>query len=168
MNIDDFSDTNLISHLGTSWQAVSDQVMGGISDCSLCHSILAGRPCLHITGDVHMENKGGFIQASLNLSTRNQPLDASLFTGIRMCIMGNGDDYSTHLRTTDLQRPWESYRAHFSSTPNWQTIDLPFSSFQPHRTDSPLNRSRLIRIGLVAIGRKFHADIAISQLSLYT
>lgn len=36
-----------------------------------------------------------------------------------------------------------------------------------HKTDAPLNISKLRRLGVVAIGRVFQADISISGLSLY-
>ena len=50
---------------------------------------------------------------------------------------------------------------------SWETIDLPFEAFTAHRLDAPLDITRLRRIGLVAIGRAFHADIAVSKLSFY-
>jgi hypothetical protein len=171
MLIDDFSNTDLISTRGTRWRAVSDQVMGGISDASISHAIVDDRSCLRLSGDVRLENNGGFVQAALDLQPHGVPpgdtLDASRYTGVRLVVRGNGERYSIHLRTPDNVRPWQSYRAHFTAGPEWQTIDLPFEAFKPHRIETPLDVTRLRRLGLVAIGRAFHADIAVCAMQFY-
>ena len=75
--------------------------------------------------------------------------------------------YSLHLRTPDNVRPWQSYRASFTASSEWKTIDLPFVVFPPYRVEAPLDTSRLLRIGLVAIGRAFYADLGVSEVSFY-
>jgi hypothetical protein len=165
--IDDFSDPELLSPLGTQWRGVSDKVMGGISEASIARTVIAGRAAIHISGDVRLENNGGFIQAALDLAQSGGVLDASAYTGLRLTARGNDQRYSVHLRTPDNRRPWQSYRAHFHARPNWETVDLPFQEFEPYRVETPLNTSRLRRIGLVAIGRAFQADFAVSEISLY-
>ena len=165
--IDDFSNDDLRSKLGTVWRGVSDKVMGGVSDVSVRHEIIDGRKCLRLTGKVSLENNGGFIQAALDLAAPGEVFDASGYTGIRLIARGNGKQYSAHLRTPDNVRPWQSYRAQFIAGPKWQDIDLPFKSFVPYRIKTPLNVARLRRVGLVAIGREFQADLAISKIVLY-
>jgi hypothetical protein len=167
MLIDDFSRKDIVSKLGTQWRGVSDQVMGGVSEASIAHDTIAGRPCLHLTGPVSLENEGGFVQASLDLAPESNALDASGFTGIRLVVRGNNEKYSVHLRTPDNVRPWQSYRAHFTAGPQWEIFELPFSHFAPHRLDADLDITRLRRIGLVAIGREFFADLVVSELSFY-
>lgn len=167
MLIDDFSNQNLTSRLGTRWYSASDRVMGGISEVSVAHGDYDGRPCLQLTGDVCLENSGGFIQATLNLEISEETLDASKYLGVRLVVRGNGEKYSVHLRTPDIVRPWQSYRTSFTTSPEWKTIDLPFAIFRPYRIETPLDTSRLRRIGLVAIGRAFHADLAVSEVSFY-
>ena len=167
MLIDDFADGNLISKLGTRWRGVSDQVMGGISEAAVAHGEIDGRSCLRLTGNVRLENDGGFIQAALDLSPSGDTVDASDYTGVRLVVRGNGEKYSIHLRTPDNVRPWQSYRAHFTAGSDWETIDLPFETFVPYRLEIPLDITRLRRIGLVAIGRAFHADLAVSELAFY-
>jgi hypothetical protein len=44
---------------------------------------------------------------------------------------------------------------------------LPFDRFEPHRLTVPLDLRHLRRLGLVAIGRAFHADLAVSVVGLY-
>ena len=87
---------------------------------------------------------------------------------MRLLVRGNGEQYSVHLRTPDNLRPWQSYRAHFVAGPEWQTVDLPFAAFAPYRLEAPLDVTRLRRIGLVAIGRAFFADLAVAELGFYS
>jgi hypothetical protein len=165
--IDDFSDKNLVSALNTQWRGVSDKVMGGTSEAAIAFESIDGHSCLRLTGNVSLENSGGFLQAKLNLAPRGKTLDASGFTGIRMLARGNGEQYSVHLRTQANVRPWQSYRAHFTTTADWNKFELPFSGLTPHRLAEELDIKRLRRIGLVAIGREFYADLAVAELSLY-
>lgn len=125
-----------------------------------------GRNCLRLTGEVSLENNGGFVQASLDLNGTGL-LDASDFAGIEIELFGNGDIYSSHLRSDDTRIVWQSYRASFQAQQRWQTLRLPFDSFLPHRIDKPLDKRKLRRLGLVAIGREMQADVSIARLSLY-
>lgn len=167
MLIDDFSTPGLVSALGTEWRGVSDRVMGGVSDASVSRIDAGGRTSLHLRGDVRLENNGGFIQAALNLAPGGGTLDASDYRGIRLVVRGNGERYSLHLRTPDNVRPWQSYRAEFTAGTDWQTVDLPFADFVPYRLEAPLDVTQLRRIGLVAIGRAFTADLMASSIALY-
>lgn len=84
-----------------------------------------------------------------------------------LAVHGNNERYNVHLRTRDNRLPWQSYRATFIATAAWETLKLPFTDFTPYRTDNPLNPSRLKRIGIVAIGREFKANVCIGRLGLY-
>ena len=167
MLIDDFSDPNLVSNIGTSWRCASDSVMGGISEATIIRDVIGNRDCLRLTGDVRLENDGGFILAALDLASPDRTLDASKHQGIRLIACGNGEQYSVHLRTPDNERPWQSYRAQFVAGPQWESVGLPFDAFQPYRLDRHLDKSRLRRIALVAIGRPFKADLAIARLEFF-
>ncbi len=167
MLIDDFSRQDFVSSLGTQWRAVSDEVMGGVSQALLDYDAVDGKRCLRLRGDVRLDNNGGFIQAALDLAPRGQTLDASAFSGIRLTVRGNAQQYSLHLRTPDAVRPWQSYRAHFDAGPAWETVELPFAAFAPHRLEPALDTKHLVRMGLVAIGRAFSADLLIARVSLY-
>ena len=164
--IDDFARDDLISTLGTPWRGFSDQVMGGISQEAIALTEIDGRRCLKLTGDVRLENSGGFIQMALDLALEGQTLNASTYNGVLVVARGNGESYGVHLRTPDCIRPWQSYRAGFTAAPEWQEIRLPFDRFEPHRLTAPLDLRRLRRLGLVAIGRAFHADLAVSAVGL--
>jgi len=167
MLIDDFTSPDQVSALGTRWRPFSDRVMGGVSDGDLSYETIDGRYCMRLTGDVRLENNGGFIQAALDLGTWGRTFDASGLTGLQLRVRGNGERYSVHLRTPDNTRPWQSYRAQFTAGPEWETPELPFADFEPYRLDTPLDLQRLRRIGLVAIGRAFAADLAVSKIRFY-
>lgn len=167
MLVDDFAHPELTSKFGTRWRGVSDRVMGGISKVSVARDVIDGRQCLRLTGEVSLENNGGFVQATLNLSASGGGFDASNYEGIRLVVRGNDEKYSVHLRTPDNVRPWQSYRAHFKATPDWQIIQIPYRNFTPYRLNTPLDTTRLRRIGLVAIGRRFDADLAIDEIFFY-
>ena len=59
------------------------------------------------------------------------------------------------------------YRAGFIAEAEWPEIRLPFASFEPYRLTEPLDVGHLRRLGLVAIGRAFHADLAVSTIGIY-
>ncbi len=167
MLIDDFSEAALVSKLDTPWRFVSDQVMGGISQGQIIREIIGGHNSLHLRGMVSLENNGGFIQAALDLNVAGKEFDGSAFTGLCLSVRGNNEKYGLHLRTSDCIRPWQSYRTEFHAGAKWRSIEIPFHDFHPYRIEKPFNTGRLKRIGLVAIGRKFNADLALSRISFY-
>lgn len=165
--IDDLSSDSLFAVTGAGWVLISDRVMGGVSSGSVRHEVVAGRPAIRMRGGVSLENNGGFLQIALDLGDAGMPVDASQWTGIQLDVIGNGQTYNLHLRTTDILRPWESYRQSFKAPTQWTRVHLPFEGFVPHRTERALRTSRLRRIGLVAIGREFDADISIGDIRFY-
>jgi hypothetical protein len=164
--IDDRSSGDLHASIGTDWRVVTDTVMGGVSSGSLVPTEVAGWPCLRLSGDVSLENNGGFLQASLDLSPAGT-LDARGFHGVELDVYGNRERYNLHLRTLDTGIVWQSYRASFVAEPCWRTVRLPFSEFRPYRIDQPLDLQTLRRLGVVAIGRTMQADLCISRIVLY-
>lgn len=165
--IDDLSSDKLFAVTGSGWALISDRVMGGVSAGSVRRETVSGRPAIRMRGGVSLENNGGFLQIALDLGEAGAPIDASPWTGIQLDVIGNGQTYNLHLRTTDIQRPWESYRQSFTAPTQWTRVYLPFSGFIPHRTERPLRPSRLRRVGLVAIGREFEVDVAIGDIRFY-
>jgi hypothetical protein len=164
--LDDRATENLESALGTSWRMMTDGVMGGVSTGTLTTASIGDRDCLRMQGDVRLENNGGFVQAALDLDDTVAE-DASGYTGIVIDVYGNNESYNLHLRTDDLWLPWQSYRAGFQATDSWQTLRLPFAEFVPYKTSKPLDLTELERLGVVAIGRAFSADVCIGRLGFY-
>ncbi|PWR02441.1 CIA30 family protein [Meridianimarinicoccus roseus] len=164
--IDDLALPHPRAATGTDWQLVSDRVMGGVSSGGLSREVVSGHPALRLQGDVRLDNDGGFVQAALDLAPDGAALDARPWRAIALDVAGNGQSYNLHLRTADVTRPWQSYRATFTAHPDWSLVELPFTRFAPHRLDAPLDLSTLRRIGLVAIGRAFRADLAVARIAL--
>jgi hypothetical protein len=164
MLIDDFTGTD--SRLGTQWRLVTDGVMGGRSSGQLWRGALEGRAALCLRGNVSLENQGGFVQIALELAPSGV-FDAGAYRGLWLVVRGNGESYNLHLRTADLWLPWQSYRAELTAGPQWQEVRLPFDAFTPYRVETPLDTRRLRRLGLVAIGRAFAADLCIAGIGLY-
>jgi hypothetical protein len=78
--------------------------MGGISQETIALTEIDGRRCLKLTGDVRLENNGGFIQVALDLAPEGHTLNASAYTGVLVVVRGNGESYGVHLRTLDCLR----------------------------------------------------------------
>ena len=165
--IDDFAREDRVSALGTSWRMFTDQVMGGVSTAALRFEPVAGRRALRLTGDVSLENNGGFVQAALPLAPNGAPMDVSSFRGIRLLVSGNGETYHIHLRTAETRLPWQYYHAAFSAGTTWETVEIPFAAFQGAALQSDLDASRVTRIAVVASGEAFRADIAVGRVELY-
>lgn len=165
--IDDLSSGDLLASIGTRWRLITDQVMGGRSEGSLRREIVDGRPALRLRGTVSLENNGGFIQAALDLADEGETADATGWRGIAISVHGNGAAYNLHLRTAELTDPWQSYRQSFDAPREWRCLCLPFADFVPYKADAPLDTASLRRLGIVATGRAFAADIAIGGVRLY-
>ncbi len=165
MLLDDGGGPGLRAANGHDWRCVTDGVMGGVSDAVLVREEVAGRRALHLTGDVRLENNGGFVQMSLDLAARGALLDASHYAGLALTVRGNGQDYNIHLRSPDMARVWQSWRATFHAPAEWREVHLRFAEFTPYRTELPVDPARLSRIGLVAIGQAMRADLALARLA---
>ena len=162
--IDDLSREPPLSTIGARWQLFTDRVMGGVSSGTMTREMVAGRPAIRMRGDVNLENNGGFIQIAIDLMPDGKAKDASDWGGVELDVFGNGEEYNIHLRTEDLTQPWQSYRQNFRAGPQWQTVHFRFEDFVPYRTDIAINIRRLRRVGIVAIGRAFSADVCVGAL----
>ena len=166
--IDDLRYASPLAVTGSGWALISDRVMGGVSAGTMRREVVVGRDAIRMQGGVSLENSGGFLQVAVDLGGDGGEVDARNWTGIQLDVFGNNLTYNLHLRTSDIQRPWESYRQGFAAPSSWTTVELPFSDFVPYRTQRPLNIARLRRIGIVAIGREFTADISIADILFYS
>lgn len=165
--VDDLSREEPSTPLGTSWRLFTDQVMGGVSEGSMARETVGGRAAIRMRGNVSLDNNGGFVQIALDLAPQQGTSDLSGWSGIEIDVYGNGEPYEARLRTDALTQSWQSYRQGFAAPPEWRTVRLPFAGFAPHRTDLPLDLARVRRLGIVAIGREFAADLAIGGVRFY-
>lgn len=164
--IDDRSSGDLRSNLGEEWRLVTDDVMGGVSSGTINLHSYKARNCLRMQGDVSTENNGGFVQIALNL-VESGSFDASAYDGIELEISGNNESYNIHLRTAGLWFPWQSYRSTFDATNDWQTVRIPFAELEAYKTSQSFNANKIKRIGIVAIGREFQADLCMASVKFY-
>jgi hypothetical protein len=152
--------------LNPDWEYVADTVMGGVSTGAVTREDVAGREAARLSGEVSLDNNGGFIQMAFDLAG-GDVMDVSGFAGVEMQVYGNGAGYELRLRTDQLSRPWQSFRAGFDAPSQWQTLQLPWAAFEAHRTDAVLDPARLRRMGVLAIGSEMQADIAIAEIGFF-
>lgn len=165
--IDDFSKENGVSTIGSKWGITTDRVMGGVSTGSYNLDIIDGRRCIHMTGNVSLENNGGFIQVALPLGGLFKSFDASGYKGVRLWVKGNGQPYYLHLKTSKTTLPWQYYWAEFTANENWQMVELPFEEFMGDNIKGKPDSKRLKRLAVVGAKKAFKADIAVARIELY-
>ncbi len=153
--------------LKPDWSFVSDHVMGGVSSGAVNHESIQGREAVQMTGRVSLKNNGGFVQIAFDLDAAAEGIAPEDWTGIEFGLLGNDEAYDVRLRTTQLTRPWQSYRSEIVVPARWTITRVPFAGFVPHRTEARFDPSSLRRIGLLAIGRVFEADLAVSYVGFY-
>ena len=169
--VDDRRSGDMRSNSGVEWQLITDGVMGGLSSGQLVLDEYRDKACLRMRGDVSTENNGGFLQIALSLTDISKSekgiIDASDYSGVEIEVSGNDETYNIHFRTKGLWFPWQSYRASFDAHDRWQKIRIPFASLEPYKTTQKFSPEELIRIGVVAIGRDFKADLCLASLRFY-
>ena len=157
---DDFS-----GDVNARWDYVADGVMGGVSSGRAEITGSGWDAVLRLTGTVSTDNNGGFIQVRRRFS-EPWPKTAS---GLRLRVKGNGARYFIFLKTPDLSRVWYSYRAPFTATGAWQTVDLPFSAFEASHDRMPqsFEPSEVRSVAVVAYGDDYTADVSVRDISVY-
>ncbi|MEM1065877.1 MAG: CIA30 family protein [Pseudomonadota bacterium] len=142
------------------WVFVADGVMGGVSDGG---AVQAG--ALRLSGRVSTENNGGFLQVRHRFDA---PWPGAA-DGVELTVRGNGELYYVFLKTWQLTRPWQSYRAAFGTGPDWLTHRLPFAGFtRSHAEIADAFRHTDVRsLAFVAYGRDHEADLSVARVALY-
>lgn len=163
--LDDFSRDG-VSAIGTRWQGFTDRVMGGVSDMDAGVVETGNGSALKMSGEVRLENSGGFIQVRLPLAEKSGTLDASRFDAVEITVRGAPGAYYLHLRTPESSRPWQYYRASLPVTKEWSTYTVDFSDFEGKSISGAPDFSRLRSIAVVAYGEAFDAEIEVDRLSL--
>ena len=103
------------------WQTVNDGVMGGISSSRMVEA----DGVLTFEGELSLENNGGFASVRRLVET-----DLSQVTGARLEVRGDQRTYQFRLRQND-RFDGVAWRAEFTATEEWQTVDLSFVEFIP-------------------------------------
>jgi len=103
------------------WRSINDGVMGGRSAGGMVQSAEG----LKFTGSLSLENNGGFSSVRRLVSQ-----DLSGATGVRIQVRGDGRDYQFRIRqSSDFDGV--AWSAGFSSSADWQQIDIAFDQFSP-------------------------------------
>jgi hypothetical protein len=162
--LEDFRDTPELR-----WEYIGDNVMGGVSEGRVEFVSEDGEHALKLSGTVSTENRGGFIQARLPLTTE-LPETAQ---GIWLKVRGNDQRYFVHARTAGTLLPWQYYQAGFDVTENWQVIQLPWSAFETSGglsgsvlRNTPLPE-KIKSLAIVAFGRDHEADVEVAEIGYY-
>lgn len=163
--IDDFSQRDGRSALGTEWRGFTDRVMGGRSDMQVGYVDGPEGSALRLRGQVRLDNNGGFIQARVPLSADGD-FAADDFAGVAIRTRGAPGPYYLHLRTSDTRRPWQYYRAPIEVSDQWQDQVIPFSAFEARSIRQPLDLGALRSLAVVAYGEAFEADIEVARIEL--
>jgi len=167
LSIDDFSDPNHISSLGTPWRLVTDGVMGGVSEGHYDFGQDDSFRYLTMSGTVSLENNGGFVQVALPLVRKSKALDASPYSGIRFWAKGNGERYYVHLKNNQTRLPWQYYSAAFTPSEKWQRIEIAFDQFEPQALNANLKVENLSQIAIVGAKKAHQIDLYVGPLEFY-
>ena len=106
----------------SDWKILDDTVMGGRSSGNF--SITKNGTGL-FDGSVSLENNGGFS------SVRHRVKDISLVDFSSFVLKVKGDGKSFQFRVKDDVNSYYSYKKDFSTSGEWQEIQLKFSDFTP-------------------------------------
>lgn len=128
MVIFDFSENSDLSE----WNIVNDAVMGGKSRSSF--TIDADGNGL-FNGTVSLENNGGFCSVRYNLGK----MSVKGFEKLALRIKGDGKRYQVRIRAN--RNDYYSYIAYFTTSGEWQTVEIPlndmYPSFRGRRLNNP-------------------------------
>lgn len=175
--IDDLSEAFPLTSSGTEWRGVSDRVMGGVSNGFISREEdLEGRPANVLTGNVSLENGGGFLQMVTDLAldpSNLNAVDASEYDGMEVEVLCRHEPltFNIHIRTPGtFQQASYRHTVDLDSQNEWNLIRIPFTSFEGYGASDmpPLDPSELRRIGIVAIGAEMDVYLAVSGVRFYS
>ena len=71
------------------WVFAADTVMGGVSSGHIETLNIKGRMTTRLTGDVSLENNGGFVQMAFDINDDGSTFNASGFDGVEIDVLEN-------------------------------------------------------------------------------
>ena len=158
---------NLTPEKNQKWVFFTDRVMGGVSSGKLEIGSEEGSKFYRMTGNVSTANNGGFIQFQADLS--NISNTEEVFSGIKIKVRGNNENYQIFIRTNLTVLPWQYYSSEFYASNQWKEIKLPFSSFKRSNFYQPknINNTDIRTLGIVAYGKDYSADLNVGLIEFY-
>ena len=157
---DDFADSP-----SKRWEFITDQVMGGVSTGNITFMNENGANFARMTGNVSLENNGGFIQFRRKVTSH---FDKSK-QGLELKLRGNKQQYFVHIRTTGTFLPWHHYHAPFSSNSDWTIVRIPFSMFERSSgfLSKKITAKNIRSVGIVAFGKEHEVQLDVKQISIF-
>ncbi|WP_373187801.1 CIA30 family protein [Halopseudomonas sp.] len=146
------------------WVAISDQVMGGISSARLQQRDCGGSASTCLTGRTSLENNGGFVQMKLDIGPAHSLAN---FRGLFIELYGVAHEYDLRVKTSQLDKPWQSFRCKLQVAPQWTRFTIPYTHLRAHRTDAALDPSQIRSIAVVAIGEEFDVDVCVRRAGFF-
>ena len=143
-----------------AWQAVTDQVMGGISNLAIRHS----DGVFYMSGNVSTDNNGGFVRLSNRIN-----INSNDFKGIKFKAKGNNETYEIHVTLKGLKiPPWSYFSQAFDVNDDWQEYEIFFKDLKRSSGFSAASmKAKNIRdLSIAGYGRDFKVDLAIKEISL--
>ncbi len=156
--IDDFSQTNHKSALGTQWVLPTEKSSTGKVEFTKD----ANDTVLHLTGPIETT-----LEARLSLNPKGRNFSAKTFEGLQLRVKGNGQSYAVRLRTKDTRYAKQYYEGKFQAESQWKDVQVPFARFTPVGTLLPLNPSGLRAVAVVAANEKAEADLYVDRIAFY-
>ena len=144
----------------STWQGVTDQVMGGVSNLIIKHS----EGIFYMTGNVSTDNNGGFVRLSNRVD-----ISSNDFKGIKFKAKGNNETYEIHVTLKGLKiPPWSYFSQSFDVTDDWQEYQISFKDLKRSSGFSAASmKAKNIRdLSIAGFGRDFAVDLAIKDISL--
>lgn len=146
------------------WIAISDQVMGGVSTADLRQDQRHDSVCSCLSGRTRLENNGGFVQMKLEIEPSWSCAD---YAGMFIELCGAAHDYNLNVKTTQLDRPWQSFRCTLAVEPQWTRFVVPYAQLRPHRTDLALDPATIRSVAVIAIGSAFDVDVCVRRFGFF-
>lgn len=140
----------------SNWITIDDIVMGGRSTSEF---VLSKEGNGIFKGNVSLENNGGFS----SVQHRFKSIDSNDFSKFVIHIKGDGKTYQFRIKAN--ANDYYSYIFNFSTTGDWQIIEIPFEKMSPSFRGTILNQAnfpgeKMQEIGFL-IGNKKAEDFTL-------
>ena len=147
------------------WEFIADTVMGGVSEGNVLFLKERNTFYAKMTGNVSLENNGGFIQFRRKIQNKI----SNDFQGLNIKVRGNKLEYYIHIRTIGTILPWQYYQAPFIVEQSWKEIDINFEEFKRSgiMLSKNFNPKNIKSIAVVAYGKNHKVDIEVDTISFY-
>lgn len=145
------------------WQIENDVVMGGKSASKLSRSTEGNAI---FTGDVSLENNGGFASMQYHF----EPKEIKAYAKAVIRLKGDGKEYQFRIKADLNERA--AYIYTFKTSGEWQTIEIPLNKLEPsyrgNKLDQPnfnANKIQEIRF-LIGNGKAEKFSLEIDKIEL--